>query len=124
MHACRSCGTLEEILTATKSKRYTRSRLDRMLLCAFLGITEDILKSPAPYTRVLAFNDQGRTVLKSAKEQGVFLNAGEASDDSYWPLEQRWGDLYGLFAQEMPEVPGAEKARRVYYHKENSKKCP
>ena len=124
MHACRSCGTLEEILTATKSKRYTRSRLDRMVLCAFLGITKDILEAPVPYIRVLAFNDRGRTVLKSAKEQGVFLNAGESSNDSYWPLEQRCGDLYGLFAQGAPEAPGTEKARRVYYHKENSKKCP
>jgi predicted nucleotidyltransferase len=36
MHACRQENTLEDILTAVKSKRYTRSRLDRMVLCAFL----------------------------------------------------------------------------------------
>lgn len=124
MHACRSCGTMEEILIATKSKRYTRSRLDRMLLCAFLGITKEILEAPVPYTRVLAFNDRGRAVLKSAKQSSFFLNAGEASDYPYWALEQRCGDLYGLFADGAPEPPGTEAARRVYYHKENNQKCP
>ena len=39
MHAAREKATLEEILTATKSKRYTRTRLDRMVMCAFLGLT-------------------------------------------------------------------------------------
>lgn len=124
MHACRSCGTVEEILIATKSKRYTRSRLDRMLLCAFLGITKEILEAPVSYTRVLAFNDRGRAVLKSAKQSSLFLNAGEASDHPYWALEQRCGDLYGLFADGAPEPPGAEAARRVYYHKEIPPKCP
>ena len=39
MHACRKYATLEEILNAVKTKRYTRTRLDRMVMCAFLGIT-------------------------------------------------------------------------------------
>ena len=43
MHACRSCATLEEIIAATKSKRYTRTRIDRMVLCAFLGLTAENL---------------------------------------------------------------------------------
>jgi predicted nucleotidyltransferase len=115
MHECRQKNSLEEILTAVKSKRYTRTRLDRMAMCAFLGLTGEDLAAPAPYARVLAFNDRGRTVLKAAKEQGVFLNAGESGDDSYWPLEQRCGDLYGLFCTDGPEPPGAEENRRIYY---------
>ena len=39
MHACRREATLEAINSATKSKRYTRTRLDRMVMCAFLGLT-------------------------------------------------------------------------------------
>lgn len=39
MAACRREATLEDILEVTKSKRYTRSRLDRMAMCAFLGIS-------------------------------------------------------------------------------------
>lgn len=117
MHNCRTCTTLNEILEATKSKRYTRTRLDRMALCAFLGITAETLDAPVPYTRVLAFNDRGRAVLKKAREQGIFLNAGEQAEGSYADLETRSGALYGLFAVDGPERPNIEKTRRVYYHK-------
>ena len=118
MHACRSCNRLEEIVAATKSKRYTLTRIDRMVMCAFLGITKDILEAPAPYTRVLAFNDTGRSVLKQAKQHTVCINAGEAFDHPYWELEKRWGNLYGLFCADGIEAPGEEESRRVYYHKE------
>lgn len=119
MHACRTESTLEEILAATKSKRYTRSRLDRMVMCAFLGITREILEAEVPYTRVLAFNDTGRAILKEAKASHVFLNAGEEVDHPYCHLEKRCGDLYGLFCTAEAGAPDAEHNRRVYYHKEN-----
>lgn len=115
MHASRSCATLEQIIAATKSKRYTRTRIDRMILCAFLGITREMLAQKPPYTRVLAFNDVGRSVLKQAKQHTVCINAGEAADHPYWELEQRCGDLYGLFCVTGPEAPGAEAKRRIFY---------
>lgn len=115
MHCCRRETTLEDILTAAKSKRYTRSRLDRMVMCAFLGITEEIRTAPLPYARVLAFNDTGREILRQVKKDGFFRNAGEIPDHPYWELEQRAGDLYGLFCLDGPEPPGAEQRRRVYY---------
>ncbi len=117
MHACRSCASLEEIIAATKSKRYTRTRLDRMIMCAYLGITKECLESPVPYTRVLAFNDTGRTVLKKSREFGAFPHIGESTDDPCWTLEQRLSDLYDLFA--IGEIPsaGQETKRRVFYIK-------
>ena len=115
MHACREESTLEAIIAATKSKRYTRTRLNRMVMCAFLGISGEMLAAEVPYTRVLGFTDKGRAILKEAKKQGVFLNAGESSDHPYWQLEQRCGDLYGLFCTEGVEAPGAERRRRVIY---------
>lgn len=120
MHNCRTLGTLDEILEATKSKRYTRTRIDRMAMCAFLGITAEALVAPAPYTRVLAFNDRGRAVLKQARNYGIFLNAGEPAEGPYADLEARSGALYGLFAVDGPEKPDIEKARRVYYQKGDS----
>lgn len=119
MHASRSEATLEEILAATKSKRYTRTRLDRMVLCAFLGLTLEDFLSPVPYTRVLAFSGTGREVLKNARQFGTFLNAGEAHDSAYCEKEYRMGDLYGLFCTDAPGAPGSERRRRVYCHKEN-----
>ncbi len=115
MHASRSQATLEDILEVTKSKRYTRTRLQRMVLCAFLGLDKETLESPAPYCRSLAFNDRGRAVLKTAKSATPILNAGEPADHPYQTLEQRCGDLYGLFALDAPEPPGQEPKRRIFY---------
>lgn len=116
MHAARSKSTLEEILEETKSKRYTRTRLDRMVMCAFLGITEEMMRSDVPYVRVLAFNDKGRQALKTARCAGEFVNIGQRMEDPYQSLEDRCGTLYGLFSQ-VPEFPNAEQNYRVYYNK-------
>ena len=117
MHACRDHATLDEIIEATKSKRYTRSRIDRMIMCAYLGLTAEDLTAPVPYVRVLALNDRGRVILKQAREHGIFLNAGDVEHCAYGQKEQQMGDLYGLFALEGPERPGVEANRRIYYHK-------
>ena len=116
MHACREENTLEDILTAVKSKRYTRSRLDRMVMCAFLGLTAKDLSTPAPYTRVLALSDRGRDILKQARRTGCFPNIGEKQDDPYQNIETRCGRLYGLFAADQPEPPATEQSLRIYYH--------
>ena len=115
MHACRRENTLEDILSATKSKRYTRSRLDRMVMCAFLGITAEDMAVEVPYTRVLAFSSRGRQILKETKKTGRYLNAGESFEHPCWQLEKRCGDLYGLFCTEGVEPPGREENRRIYY---------
>lgn len=117
MHACREESTLESIIAATKSKRYTRSRIDRMIMCAFLGITKDRMDEAVPYTRVLAFNDRGRRILTQAKKDHRFLNIGEKMDHPYWLLEQRCGSLYGLFCTDGPESPCAETSQRIFYKK-------
>lgn len=116
MQNARTLATLEDIISATKSKRYTRTRLDRMVMCAFLGLTQQDLDSSAPYTRVLAFNDRGREILKSARETGLFPNAGESVDHPYQTLEYRAGRLYSQFAISS-EQPRQEQDRRIYYKK-------
>ena len=112
MHECRQKNTLEEILTAVKSKRYTRTRLDRMMMCAFLGLTAEDLNSPAPYARILGFTKRGQQVLHTAKENTTLYNVGQRVDSPQWALEQRCNDLYGLFAENI-EPAGMEPKRRV-----------
>ncbi len=104
MHNCRSQATLEGILEATKSKRYTRSRLDRMAMCAFLGLTARDLASSAPYARVLALNEKGRAILRKAREVQFLPNIGEKLEHPYQAIENRCDALYGLFA-DAPEAP-------------------
>ena len=117
MHAARQERALEGIIAATKSKRYTRTRIDRMILCAFLGITEKMLQAPAPYVRVLAFNDKGREILKKARQVTELPNIGETMEHPYQVLEDRCGSLYGLFAHGKTGLPDAESKYRIYYHK-------
>lgn len=116
MHASRSCSGLKDITATVKSKRYTRTRIDRMILCAFLDLTEKELLMPAPYARVLGFNDRGREILKQARQVGWYPNIGEKLGHPYEALEARADDLYGLFAP-TPEPAGIASRRRVTYHK-------
>lgn len=113
MHNAKAGATLEDILQATKSKRYTRTRLDRMVLCALLGITKEMLDMPAPYIRALACNEVGRKILKLARQTGNFPNIGEPMHCPYEELEHRCDDLYALFSRE-PEAPGYGRKRRIY----------
>ena len=115
MHSARREATLEQIATATKSKRYTRSRIDRMILCGFLGLNAQDLVTPPPYARVLAFNHRGREVLNKAKNTGLFPNIGEKTGHPYETIESRCDALYGLFALEQPEPPAEND--RIYYHR-------
>lgn len=117
MHAARSEANVSDIITATKSKRYTYSRIARMILCGFLGITEELQNKDVPYVRILAFNDSGREILRSKKQNGFFVNIGEKQNHDYQILEQRCSDLYGLFAAD-PEKANAESGYRVSYFKE------
>ncbi len=113
MHAARREATLEAVAAAVKSKRYARSRIDRMIACAFLGLTAEDLAAPAPYARVLALNDRGRTVLSLAREHGLYPNLGQKLDCPYEQIEDRAAALYGLFALDGPEPP-PKKQRPVY----------
>lgn len=117
MHACRTEQDLNGVIAQTKTKRYTRSRIDRMILCAFLGISEEIRLRTPPYLRILAFNSKGRLLIKEKSDALQLVNAGEKMDSAYQELENRCGDLYGLFSMSI-EGPGAEANRRIFYDRE------
>lgn len=114
MHASRKYATLEDIIADTKSKRYTRTRIDRMILCAYLGITAADMVDSVPYCRVLAFNDAGREILSKEKDSGFFVNIGTDTKHPYQSTERRCTSLYGLFA-DTPENPTSEENYRIYY---------
>lgn len=114
MHAAKAGTDVEGIIDAAKSKRYARSRLQRMVMCAALGITREMMAAPLPYVRVLGFTSRGRELLNKQKSSGFFVNAGQAADAPQWTDEQRFDDIYGLFAA-APDAPGREAKRRVKY---------
>ena len=120
MKNCRTCVTVGDIVWQTKSKRYTCSRIQRMLLCAYLGLTEEDLKRVPSYVRILAFNDRGRAALREMKDRFPLVNAGQTpSDAAYYALECHAADMYGLFHIDYPGTPGSESRQRVRYFSPN-----
>ena len=107
MKESRRQENLEGILTAVKSKRYTRSRLDRMVLCAFLGLTGPWLEEPAPWVRILAMNGRGRQALRGLNRQRL-VSLGRRQEGPFAEAEARLARLYGLFARE-PQPPAARE---------------
>ena len=61
-----SCNSVVEFLNIIKSKRYTNTRIQRILLYALLGITKKdmaLSKKAIPYIRVLGFNQKGKHLI-------------------------------------------------------------
>lgn len=100
MKAAGAQPDLESVIDAIKSKRYPRTRIQRLLLCAYLGISAEDLKKPAPYVRALAASETGKHLLRQAKNKGnlTIINAGESRPQDYYDLELRASRLYTLFA--------------------------
>lgn len=99
--AVQRADSVEQILELAKSKRYVRTRLQRMLLCAYLGISAQMLTQRAPYVRVLALSAAGGALLRAARAEGelLCLNAGaRAPVGAFSALEQRCAGLSTLFS--------------------------
>lgn len=79
LSAARKFGTAEEVIGEVKTKRYTRSRICRILTCALLGITEELQTKTADYARVLGFTDEGEKMLKTCIGK-VITSAAKAED--------------------------------------------
>ena len=65
-NAANSCNTLNEFLNIISSKRYTNTRIQRILLYSLLGITKkdmELSKKIVPYIRVLATNKRGKFLI-------------------------------------------------------------
>ena len=65
-------SSLNDLHNSIKSKRYTLTKIKRILNNILLGITKDNVNlvkdiDTVPYIRVLAFNNKGREIIKSIK---------------------------------------------------------
>lgn len=60
--------TLEETVQRASTKRYTKARMRRMLLCAALGIKEGDSSGVPPYARLLSASEKGRAYLAERRE--------------------------------------------------------
>ncbi len=67
LKAVRTAESLDLLYQLIKTKRYTLSRIRRMVLCSYLGITAELQAEDIPYLRVLGFNARGAEILAKAK---------------------------------------------------------
>lgn len=75
--AANSCNNIQEFINIVKSKRYTQTRIQRILVYALLGITKKdmiTLNKTTPYIRILGFNSKGRDLLSSIVAENPKLN--------------------------------------------------
>lgn len=102
-NAIQSATSIEELYDIIKTKRYTRSRIRRIIIGLYLGIGPDDRRE-MPYIRVLGMNDRGREILRTAKDTATlpvvmkasqFINLPENAKHVF-ELEQRATNLYNL----------------------------
>lgn len=99
-----SSVSLSEVLEKCKTKRYTYSRLKRIVLCSYLGITKELADMPVPYIRVLGFNADGEKLLHDMKKKSSLPVVTNYSDikklgknaTDFFRLESRAKDLFSL----------------------------
>ena len=88
-NAANSCNSVLEFLNIIKSKRYTSTRLQRILLYALLGITKKdmaLSKKVQPYVRVLGLNKKGKFLIseiaKANPKLEIVTSVKRFSDES------------------------------------------
>lgn len=72
-----SCNTLADLTNMIKSKRYTMTRINRILLYVLLGISKKDIEDSykvTPYIRVLGVNAKGKELLSKISRNNTKLN--------------------------------------------------
>lgn len=102
--AGKQCTSMHEFFELVKTKRYPHARLRRLVLWAYLGLTEADRPVHPPYLRVLGFNERGQTLLKQMKQTAslpvitkpAHTRKLDESARTFFALESRCTDLYDL----------------------------
>ena len=117
--ASRTAVSVEELLSAAKTKRYAYARLRRMVLWAYLGLTPADVPETVPYLRPLAANDTGRRLLAAMRRHAAVPVLTKPADvRTLGPaalrlltLEARATDLYTLAYPDLSAARGGVEWR-------------
>lgn len=113
--AGKQCRSLEEFVALAKPKHWTRARMRRLLVWAYLGLTQADRPGQPTYLRVLGFTPRGQAVLRRMKKRVpwcILTKPAHArrqleGDLRLFELEARCTDLYDLCLETVPG-PGRE----------------
>lgn len=102
--AARESFTLEDFFARLKTKRYMRTRLNRIVMRSFLGLDASFCPPVPPYARILGLGPAGREILRRMEDTSsipiltkaahIRLHCGEAR--RLFALECRATSLYNL----------------------------
>ena len=76
-NAADSCNTLTDLINIVKTKRFTQTRIQRILLYSLLGIDKKQMETSrkiVPYARVLALNNKGKELISEMMNLNPKLN--------------------------------------------------
>lgn len=111
----RQAASLEELLSAAKTRRYAYARLRRMVLWAYLGLMPGKFPEKIPYLRPLAMNKTGRALLARMRKTASLpvltkpasVRRLDKSAQACFRMEVRAADLYSLAYPSLSSVPGS-----------------
>ena len=78
-------NTIQSLICAAESKKFTKSRIRRTLFYSLLGVTSSQFETLPAYTQLLALDSQGRAMLKTIGKQSQFPILTKPSDTQKLP---------------------------------------
>ncbi len=121
-HAARQAESLEALISLAKTKRYSRTRLQRLIWSAFLGITAQDSQGDPPYVHVIGASGAGLELLRRVRERGesvpMLTRASQAEklDErgrKLFVLECRAADLFALALPKPPPCGAVQTAAMI-----------
>ena len=105
--AVKNACSIEEILQTVKTKRYTLARLRRILLHAFLNISQKDCDILPQYIKILGFTQNGKKVLRIMRNTATIPVIMRYSDvkklsptaQYLYEIEYRCDDIYALSSE-------------------------
>ena len=88
-----SANSLDELIKSVKTKRYTHSRARRVILSAFLGITDNDRKASPQYIKILDHNETGQKLIAAAKKTAtlpIVRNTSQVNKLSDPEIKELW----------------------------------
>ncbi|MBE7032559.1 MAG: nucleotidyltransferase [Ruminococcaceae bacterium] len=103
--AALTANSLEELIASVKTKRYAHSRVRRIVLSAFLGITDNDRKAPPQYIKILDHNETGQKLIAAAKKTATLPivrntsqvnKLGNSEIKELWERERIFDKIYEM----------------------------
>ena len=96
--------SLDDFFEKIRTKRYTLSKLRRIILCSYLGVTKNMQNKLPGYINVLASNTKGMELvskIKDCSDFGVVIRYSDSQnlskeDKDLYEFISRCDDLFGM----------------------------